>query len=157
MPYLDPELILDRFATFTREEVRPAVTDDEFVHAQVGSMASTLQFLAGEVGGREAAVRTQRRTLTDRLDELEAVLDRNEIDAPDVRAALEEGHSEIGAADGSTEEVEEILLSAADDVLAAIDDELDGERAAIVRRPLYEFLRTRVDQQLGMLGREGDE
>ncbi|OLZ39442.1 hypothetical protein A6E15_18965 [Natrinema saccharevitans] len=68
MPYLDPELILDRFAAFTREEVRPAVTDDEFVHAQVGSMASTLQFLAGDVGGREAAVRVQRRTLRERPD-----------------------------------------------------------------------------------------
>ncbi|WP_222912871.1 hypothetical protein [Natrinema sp. SYSU A 869] len=157
MPYLDPELILDRFATFTREEVRPAVTDDEFVHAQVGSMASTLQFLAGEVGGREAAVRAQRRTLAERLDELESVLERNEIDSSAVRTALDDARDEIDAVDGSTRDVEETLLTAADDVLATIDEELDAERAAIARRPLYEFLRTRVDRQLRLLGREGEE
>lgn len=159
MPYLDPELILDRFATFTREDVRPAVESggDEFVHAQVGSMASTLQFLAGEVGGRETAVRAQRRALIDRLNELEAVLERNDVDSTAVRAAVDGARDDIAAADGSAGDVEETLLTAADDVLTAIDRELDGERAAIARRPMYDFLRTRVDRQLRLLGREGEE
>lgn len=157
MPYLDPERILDRFATFTREEVRPAVGDDEFVHAQVGSMASTLQFLAGEVGGREEAVRAQHRVLRESLDELESVLERNEIESAGVRTAVDDARSDLDAVDGSSRDVEGTLLTAADDVLTAIDRELDAERAATARQPIYEFLRTRVDRQLRLLGREGDE
>jgi len=157
MPYLDPERILDRFATFSREEVRPAVGDDEFVHAQVGSMASTLQFLAGEVAGRETAVRTQRRALCESLDELESVLERDDVDSPAVRNAIDDARSDLDAVDGPTRDVEETLVTAADDVLATIDAELDGDAAVIARRPLYEFLRTRVDEQLRLLGREGDE
>ncbi|UHQ95212.1 hypothetical protein [Haloterrigena alkaliphila] len=159
MPYLDPELILDRFATFTREEIRPAVDDgvDEFVHAQVGSMASTLQFLAGEIDGRETAVRDQRRALDECLDELEAVLERNEIDSTAVRTAVDGARDDVAGADEPTRTLEETLLPAADDVLTAIDRELDGERAALARRPMYDFLRTRVDRQLHLLGREGEE
>jgi signal recognition particle GTPase len=157
MPYLDPELILDRFAVFTREEVRPAVADDEFVHAQVGSMASTLQFLAGEVGGREAAVRTQRRALRESLDDLESVLVRADIEAMAVRTAIAAARSDADAAEGSIRDVEEMLLTAANDVLATIDEELEAEQAVIARQPLYDFLHARVDQQLRLLGREGDE
>ena len=157
MPYLDPELILDRFATFTREEVRPAVTDDEFVYAQVGSMASTLQFLAGEVGGREAAVRTQRRALHESLDDLESVLKRADIESMAVWSAIETARNDIDTAEGSTGDIEETLLTAANDVLATIDKELEAERATIARQPMYDFLHARVDQQLRLLGREGDE
>ncbi|OLZ39158.1 hypothetical protein A6E15_17250 [Natrinema saccharevitans] len=157
MPYLDPELILDRFAAFTREEVRPAVTDDEFVHAQVGSMASTLQFLAGDVGGREAAVRVQRRTLRESLTELESALDRHDVGSSAVRTAVDDARSDLETADGPTRDVEETLVAVADDVLTTIDAELDGDAAAVARRPLYDFLRTRVDEQLRLLGREDDE
>lgn len=159
MPYLDPELILDRFATFTREDVRPAVEagGDEFVHAQVGSMASTLQFLAGEVGGRESAVRAQRRALDERMAELDATLEREEIDSAAVTDAVAHARDELDTVEGPTEEVEETLLSVAGDVLTVIDEELDGDRAATARRPLYEFLGTRVDRHLRLLGREGGE
>jgi hypothetical protein len=156
MPQLDPELVLDRFATIVREDVRPAITD-EFAHAQAGSMASTLQFLAGEVGGREASVRTQARVLSERLTELEATLERNDIDSTAVRAAIDDARAQLDAGDRATHEFETTLLEAADDVLGTIDEELDAEHAAIARRPLYGFLRTRVDEQLRLLGREESE
>ncbi|WP_175607302.1 hypothetical protein [Natrinema saccharevitans] len=48
-------------------------------------------------------------------------------------------------------------MAVADDVLTTIDAELDGDAAAVARRPLYDFLRTRVDEQLRLLRPEDDE
>lgn len=157
MPYLDPGLIVNRFARFTREEIRPAVSDDDFVHAQVGSMASTLQFLAGELGGREEAVRAQRETLSDCLDELEAVLDQHQIDSPSIRTAIDNARNQIDVTEDSIQNIERASLAAADDIFVVIEEELEEDQAAVARQPLYEFLQTRVDQQLRLLGREADE
>jgi chromosome segregation ATPase len=157
MPHLDPELILERFATFMRSEVRPAVSEEDFVHAQVGSMASTLQFLAGEVRERETAVETQKQELFECFDHLESMLDSEEVESARIRSELESAREEIDAVEGPTRDIEETILTAADDLLRAIDTELEPDRAETVREPLYEFLWTRVETQLHMLGREDDE
>jgi chromosome segregation ATPase len=140
-----------------RSEVRPAISEEDFVHAQVGSMASTLQFLAGEVRERETAVETQKRELLECFDHLESRLDSEEIESARLRSELEGAREEIDAVEGQTRDIEETILTAADDLLRAIDTELEPDRAAIVREPLYEFLWTRVETQLHMLGREDDE
>lgn len=157
MPHLDPELILERFATFMRSEVRPAVSEEDFVHAQVGSMASTLQFLAGEVRERETAVETQKQELIECFDRLESLLDREGIESARIRNELESAREEVAALDGPTRDTEETILTVADDLLGVIDTELKPDRAETVREPLYDFLWTRVETQLHMLGREGEE
>jgi len=45
MPHLNPERVLERFSTFLQEDVRAEI-DDEFIDGQVGSMSSTLSYLA---------------------------------------------------------------------------------------------------------------
>lgn len=153
MPYLEPAAVLRRFSAFALEEVRPAVPDDErFVRGQVGSMASTLRFLAGELDANEASVERQTDAFREALDGTEEVVDARGETAPGVRAALEDARNSLDA-DGTARERETALLESCDDLLASVDGELDGETARAVRRPLYGFLDARLDAQLSMLGR----
>jgi hypothetical protein len=150
MPYLAPEEVLERFSRFTLSTVRPAIPDDEeFVRGQTGSMASTLRFLAGELEGREEAVAAQERTLRDALDEVAAT-----VDDEGVVTAVEAARDRIDEPAQRVRERETRLLEAAEDVLAAVDAELDGEAAQVARQPLYGFLDDRVAAQLRMLGGE---
>ncbi|WP_254538251.1 hypothetical protein [Halomarina litorea] len=153
MPYLEPAAVLRRFSAFALEEVRPAVPEDErFVRGQVGSMASTLRFLAGELDAGEASVERQADAFREALDGAEAILDAHDGTAPGVRDAVEDARAALDA-DGTTRERETALLESCEGLLATVDDELDGEAARAVRRPLYGFLDARLDAQLAMLGR----
>lgn len=148
VPYLDPSRVLREFSRYATSEIRPAVADDEaFVRGQVGSMASTLRFLAGELDGMDAAVATQRESL------LEALAAAQEpVEDPEVTETLVRATERVANADGSPRDVEAVLLEVADDALAAVDA-LDDETAREARSPLYEFLETRLDAQLRLLGR----
>lgn len=157
MPYLEPAHVLRQFSAFAREEIRPALADDErFVAAQVGSMASTLQYLAAELDGHEAAVDAQREALDEALDAAIASLRKSE--APGAAAALDDvtdARKRVDEAEGDARAVEDELLAAADGALAAIDG-VEGEAAEAARRPLYAFLDTRLEEQLELLGREDE-
>jgi hypothetical protein len=154
MPYLKPEHVLQQFASYLSDDIRHAVADDEkFVQAQVGSMSSSLNFLAKEFGGMRVAINTQKRQLDSSLAAVERQLDDESADA--VVAAIDEARSELTQADGtSARDLEQTVTAAATTALSAINEELDEERARQARQPLYEFLETRVQTQLDVLGRE---
>lgn len=159
MPYLSPELVLGRFATFARDDVRNALTeeDGEFMRAQVGSMSSTLEFLSMELDGMGDVVDAQHRALATALDEATTALETIDADAPKVQRAIQDATEQLAdALHSDVYDHEEFLTRASEDILAAIDAELVGDEAKIVRAPLYAFLRTRVDEQLHMLGREAE-
>lgn len=88
MPYLSPADVLRRFSRFALSKVRPSVPEDErFVRGQVGSMASTLRFLAGELEGRQRSVAEQERALREALDALAGVDRFRRGETDDVRSA----------------------------------------------------------------------
>lgn len=159
MPYLHPELVLGRFSSFTRGEVRPAIVGDgdEFLEAQVGSMSSTLDFLSKELDGMRDAVEAQHEALCEALDGADEALDGVDATAPDVRTALEDGRDRLADPPADVYDHEELLLEVSADALAAVEAGLDGEAARAVRDPLYGFLDVRVTAQLEMLGRESDD
>ena len=148
MPYLDPAEVLRELSRYTVSEIRPALPEDEaFVRGQAGSMASTLRFLAGELEGMDAAVATQRESL---LDALAAA--REPVEDPHVSRVLAEAADRVADAEGTLAEIENELLAAGDDALTAVDT-LEDETARRARAPLYAFLETRLEAQLGLLGR----
>lgn len=152
MPYLEPEQVLREFSRYAIEEVRPALADDEeFMRGQVGSMASTLRFLAGELEGMDAAVTDQRETLLSALERAEET-----VDDPDAWEAVRDAHRRVEEVEGDGRAVERVLLAAADDALSAVDD-LDEGTAREARQPLYEFLDARLETQLRLLGRRPDD
>lgn len=159
MPYLHPELVLRRFSSFARGQVRPAVVGDgdEFLEAQVGSMSSTLDFLSKELDGMRDAVEAQHEALLEALDGAEEALDGVGETAPEVRAAVADGRDRLADPPADVYDHEELLLEVSSDALAAVEAELDGEAARAVRGPLYGFLDVRVTAQLEMLGRESDD
>jgi hypothetical protein len=157
MPYLPPELILDRFSTFARDDVRPSIDGegDEFLEAQVGSMSSTLSFLSKELEGMGDAVESQHEALLEALDGAEQVL--NDVDAggSDIRITLEETRERVSNAPrNDPDEHEQVLVDASSELLEAVEEDLDRETAQAIREPLYQFLQTRVESQLEMLGRD---
>lgn len=152
MPYLEPEQVLREFSRYTLEEIRPAMKEDEeFMRGQVGSMASTLRFLAGELDGVDDAVAAQRASLLDALADA-----RDAVDDPEAQETLADARGRVADAEGRPREVEQTLLAAADDALDAVDA-LSEERARAAREPLYGFLDDRLDAQLGLLGRPTDD
>lgn len=153
MPYLKPEETMRQFSKFVLDEVRPCV-EDEFVRAQLGSMASTLRFVSGEMQGMDDAVEAQHRTLVASLDSVEDALDGIEGGTDEVLEAVEDARERVDSnADAGTRKTEMALLEACEDVLATIDEELEGEDGRRARRPLYDFLDIRVESQLRMCGR----
>ncbi len=157
MPYLRPETILRRFSQFTRQEVRTAITTDEngFMEAQVGSMSSTMRFLSMELDGIRDAVTEQHEALEEALNNADAVLTGNDPPVNVVRKELETANNRLATAPRTDVYAhEQELLDISQDILAVIDTELEEDVAREVRRPLYEFLSTRVSTQLKMLGRE---
>lgn len=149
MPHLEPERVLERFSTYLREDVREEI-DDEFVAGQVGSMSSTLQYLSQQLELERDVTIRQRETLLDSLAEVEERCDDGTVreEARRARERIEEADT------GDVDELETTLVSACNDVLESINAELDGEEAREARRPLYGFLRTRVEGQLELLGRD---
>ena len=159
MPYLRPALVLDRFSSFARDDVRPSITGegDEFLEAQVGSMSSTLSFLSKELEGMSDAVESQHEALLTALDDAENVLEDADVDGGNLPAAVEETRERVSNAPrDDVYEHERVLVEASSDLLEAVDDELDRETARAVRDPLYRFLGTRVESQLRMLGRDAE-
>ena len=154
MPYLQPEVALDRIAGFTRNEIRSGIKDDrEFLQSQAGSMSSTLRFLAREIEYREEAIAHQRAVLDDALTTV--ATDASEMGAEAVREAASDASSSLeGLETMDVYAVEQELLDAANDVLAVIDGSVDDEQACRLREPLYEFIECRLDEQLKMLGRD---
>ena len=151
MPYLHPERILEEFSSYAVEAVRPAIPADEaFMRGQVGSMASTMRFLAAELAGVDDAVADQRASLLSALADAEGA-----VDDPAVRETLADARRRVAESAGRPREVERVLLSAADEALGAVDS-LDEPAAREARAPLYRFLDDRLDAQLGLLGRPAD-
>lgn len=151
MPYLEPDEVIRRFSTYALEEIRPALREDEeYMRGQVGSMASTLRFLASELDGLDAAVEAQRATLADAL-----ATAREAVEDPEVAAELADAGDRVAAAEADPRAAERTLLSAAADALAAVD-ELPAAEARRARQPLYAFLDERVEAQLRLLGRSDD-
>lgn len=148
MPHLQPAQVLERFASFLQEEVRGEI-DDEFVDGQVGSMSSTMRYLSQELRHKHDVTIRQRKSL---LDALEAV-ERN-CDETAVVESATDARDRIENASANDDELESVLVSACNDVLDAIDTELDGDAARAAREPLYDYLRVRVEGQLEMLGRD---
>jgi hypothetical protein len=147
MPYLEPEHVLRELSSYAAREIRPAIAEDEaFMRGQVGSMASTLRFLAGELEGMDSAVAAQRASLLDALEEAAAVADDPAAgELADLRETVE-------SADGDPRAVEATVLGAAEEALALVDD-LDESVAREARDPLYAFLDDRLSAQLRLLGR----
>lgn len=155
MPYLEPELVVQRFGSYLHTDVRDAIDDDrQFVHAQVGSMSSSLTFLARELGGARVAINTQRRALQTALEEVETALEERPEAHEEVLAAVESARARLENAEGAPTAVEREVVGAANIVFESIRDELDGDQARRARRPLYRFLDTRVQTQLDVLGRD---
>lgn len=152
MPYLEPEDVLREFSRYALEDVRPALKEDEqFMRGQVGSMASTLRFLAGELEGMEDAVDRQRRSLADALRETET-----RVSDPQVREAVVGARERVEDAGHDARDAERVLLDAANDALAAIDA-LDENAARRARAPVYDFLDARLEMQHRLLGRPTDD
>lgn len=156
MPYLEPERVLEQFSQFARTEVRSAIADDErTTRAQVGSMASTLQFLSKELAGRETSLDDQRSALEAALADVEGRL--AEVDGSNpVNDAVVDAKKRLGETNGAYCEREAAVLETSTDLLVAIDGTLDGAEARMVRRPLYDFLDELVASQLRLLGGEPD-
>lgn len=177
MPYLRPDRVLSKFSRFVSDDVREALPSEErFLRGQLGSMASTMEFLGGELTGKAHALGEQEAALEAALDETAAELETigSELESagetdPDghresVEMALSKARDRISDAPvpqspETTIEKEAVLTNACENVLASIDD-LPDEHARRLRKPLFGFLDTRVDGQLRLLGREdesGDE
>lgn len=159
MPYLKPENALERISGFTRKEIRGGIAADrEFLKDQAGSMSSTLRFMAREIEMREDVVEEQFETFLTSLDTVErALAEVNHDRAPAVEAAVADAHDRIDSLD--TLDVyarEQALLVACNDVLDAIERDLDGDAARRIRRPIYDFIDTRLQLQLQILGRSGE-
>ena len=162
MPYLRPDEVLSRFATFARRDVRDSLDDEEvaFMRGQIGSMASTLDFLAGELRNMKPALDRQEAVLLDAIDDVESALVDENMNDGIVLDAVATARSRI--ADAPAAETpktlrarETALLDACETVLRAIDDhDLAEADARSLRRPLYGFLDARLDAQLHLLGRE---
>lgn len=159
MPYLEPAVIVEEFADFTREQIRPAIEDDEqFIHAQAGSMSSTLRFLSNELREMETAVEEQASVLREALDDVDRLAGAADAGwSADVRAAVDEARTTLESAPSSLREREQALLEAANHVLEQIDESVDGEEVRELRRPMYRFVDARLDAQLEILGRGDDE
>lgn len=155
MPYLEPEHVLQQFASYLNEDVRNAIEDDQkFVRAQVGSMSSSLNFLSRELGGMHVALKTQQRRLHCSLDDIEDGLSEDESGAA-VADAITAARADIERADATNaREFEQELTTAAIAVFKAVNEELDDADAQQARQPLYDFLDTRVQTQLDLLGRK---
>lgn len=157
MPYLKPEDGLERISEFTRSEVRGGIAEDrEFLRDQVGSMSSTLRFLAREIEMREDVVAEQTETLLAALTEVD-----RELAAVDEAGAVESVVADArdlvkGLETLDVYEREQQLLDACNDVLDAVEAELQGDAARRVRRPLYDFIDARLRLQLEILGRSSD-
>jgi hypothetical protein len=154
MPYLEPEHVLRQFAGYLQDDVRDAIEDEhKFVEAQVGSMSSSLNFLARELDSLNEDLAAQRRALLEALDDVEAALEQ-EGGSPTIERAIETARDSVRNADPSNGyEYERVLTGAATDVLNSLED-LDDQSAAPVRRPLYSYMNARVKTQLEALGAE---
>lgn len=154
MPYLEPEHVLRQFSGYLQGDVREAIGDEhKFVEAQVGSMSSSLNFLARELDSLNEDLATQRRALLDALDEVESALEQ-EGGSPSVEREIEMARETVRDAETADEyEYERVLTGAATDVLETLET-LEDQRAASVRAPLYSYMNTRVRTQLEALGAE---
>lgn len=131
MPYLRPDDVLSRFADFARDDVREALPAEEaFVRAQVGSAASTLEFVAGELAGASPALDDQEAEFLGVLDDVEAELDvdttaRRPEDAPAGRPengpAVRSGGYDRSAGDHTVDDhaVASAVVSARERIAAA--------------------------------------
>ncbi len=155
MPYLEPEHVLQQFASYLNDDVRNAIDDDQkFVRAQVGSMSSSLNFFARELGGMHVALKTQQRRLHCALDDIESNLGESESAAA-VADTIADARADIESADATNATaLEQELTTAAIGVFEAVNEKLDDEAARQARQSLYDFLDTRVETQLDLLGRE---
>lgn len=149
MPHLQPAQVIEQFASFLQDDVRAEI-DDEFVDGQVGSMSSTMRYLADQLRQQREVTRRQRDSL---LEALEAV--ERDCESTAVTGAAADARERIENASGADgDELEFALVSACNDVLDEINAELEGDAARAAREPLYDFLRVRVEGQLEMLGRD---
>jgi hypothetical protein len=151
MPYVPPSTVLGRLSEFTADTVVDAIGEEStFVRAQVGSMSSTLGFLAREVEHRDESILERRRALLDALDELEGV-GGAAADAfvADQRERVEAVEPVIGNAD----DVETAVRETLGELQRAVDDGTFGAETPEARARLYDLFEHRVESQLHVLGR----
>ena len=152
MPYLPPELVLDRLSTFTSDEVIGYVgAESSFARSQVGSMASTLGFLSREVEHQDDALLTQYESLLDLCDDLEEI---SGADAPAVVREQREILTSVDTSIGNTARVNRVVIDVFEEFRQAIAAGSFGEQTPQAREALYDRFQTRVESQLQMLGRE---
>lgn len=149
MPHLQPAQVLEEFASFLQDDVRAEI-DDEFVDGQVGSMSSTMRYLSQQLRHEHEVTVRQRDSLLEAL----AAVERNCDDTAVVESAASARERIENASADDGNELETVLISACNDVLDAINAELEGDAASAAREPLYDFLRVRVEGQLELLGRD---
>ena len=154
MPYLAPEHVLRQFATYLQEDVRDAIDDDhKFVKAQVGSMSSSLSFLAMELDSLGEDLSTQQQALLDALDDAESELGTIE-DPASVAETITTSRERVQNTELADSYAFERELTEAVTAVFESLDELPEDDARRVRKPLYSFLETRVTTQLEALGGE---
>lgn len=159
MTYVSPSVVLERLSEFSSGTIVEAIGEEStteestFVRAQVGSMSSTLGFLAREVEHRDESVRRQRRALLDALDDLEEFADDGAgTFVADRRDAVEAVEPTLG----NLEDVRAVLRETLGELQHAVDDGTFGEDTPAARTVLYDLFETRVESQLRVLGRESD-
>lgn len=141
MTYLEPSVLLERYATYLLEEVAPAF-EDERRRSRVGAVGCALRSLSRELAAEDALER-RRRSLDSALADVEAALAAVEADgAATVRERVAGARERVAGADDRA-----VLLEACEDALAAIDAHLAGASARRARRPLYRFLDRRTAEQ----------
>lgn len=152
MPYLPPSVVLGRVSEFTADTLVESVgQESEFMRAQVGSMSSTLGFLARETAHRDEAILERRTALLDALDELES-LGRGPADS--FVTAQREAIEAVEPTMGNTDEVESTVRESLGALQRAVTDGTFDPDTPTARGILYDLFETRVESQLRVLGRD---
>lgn len=151
MPHTDPELLLERFSGFLYSDVRSAIGEDQLLHAQLGSLSSTLGFLAKELEHYGSDIETQRAAFERALDQMDDLVDNEQA----VASAITDARSRINdVPEYELREEERTILAEVSRLLETIEDECPADRGGELRAPLYAFMKERTDTRLETLGRE---
>lgn len=152
----NPSVVLERFARFVSSEVQPAVSDDQRLHQQVGSMANSLHFLAAEIRDKPGRVNQQRQRLLATLEEVAVAVEAAGTASPSFEETVTRVHNRLEELEPDLDpyEQERMLLAATDEVLEAVDERLDGDAARAARGPLRKYLRQWTGMRLSALGRD---
>jgi hypothetical protein len=150
MPHTDPELLLERFSGFLYRDVRSTIEEDQLLHAQLGSLSSTLRLLAKELEHYGSDIETQRVAFERALERVDDRVDTDQT----IASAIDDARNRLDAVpEYELREKERTILAEASRLLETIEDECCADRAGELRAPLYAFVKERTATQLETLGR----